>query len=222
MPNPDLSMFDPYSSGDVKSSTPSQHNPSSSPSTSITSSLCQHQLEFFINQGYTTGLLNTLLKLKKSYFQRCWIIDNGSNMLVKDSHVLVINNNKNGGIDKLDGISRWDELLDCLGNQAWISSNLNVSMRFALLNQIAPNIPQYFTMGEHTDQNLAGKSPEQEISRVGQILKSIQPNGPTTLTRQLSVLQRYISSISSQLQCANKKISVHSCLCVLFMSSYWK
>ena len=97
-------------------------------------SLSANQTKFFLDQGYTIGLIKSLLKLKSSYFQRCWILDNGSNMAVKDSHRLLIRqqNHTSGSIDKIDGVSRWMELMDCVGTQLWISINLNVSIRFAV------------------------------------------------------------------------------------------
>lgn len=141
--------FDPYSNRGTSTPTPpsssssnqhkSQTISNAAPATvniNISSFLSPNQIQFFLNQGYTFGLLKTLLHLKSSYFQRCWIIDNGSNMLVKDSHRLIIHHeNQSGGggsIENEGGVSRWDELLDCLANQVWISSNLNVSMRFAV------------------------------------------------------------------------------------------
>ena len=96
--------------------------------------LSPNQTKFFLDQGYTTGLIKSLLKLKSSNFQRCWILDNGSNMAVKDSHRLLIRqqNQTSGSIDKVDGVRRWTELMDCVGTQLWTSTNLNVSMRFAV------------------------------------------------------------------------------------------
>lgn len=64
---------------------------------------------------------------------------------------------------------------------------------------------QYFTMGENDDSN---KSPQEKVHKVGQILKSIQPGGPTNLTKQLNTIYGYISSIAHQLRSSNQKVSL--------------
>ena len=64
---------------------------------------------------------------------------------------------------------------------------------------------QYFTMGENDDNN---KSPQEKVHKVGQILKSIQPGGPTNLTKQLRTIYNYIASIAHQLRSSNQKVSL--------------
>ncbi len=82
---------------------------------------------------------------------------------------------------------------------------LLLKIRFQLLNKPANMTTQYFTMGESDDIN---KSPEEKVQKIGQILKSIQPNGPTNLTKQVQTIHAYVSSITNQLQSTNQKISV--------------
>ena len=60
-----------------------------------------------------------------------WIVDNGNAMQVNDSHRLVINQ-QNGRIESIAGVKRWDELLETISTQAWVSSYLNMPMRFAV------------------------------------------------------------------------------------------
>jgi hypothetical protein len=148
MTNPNLGAFDPYSNtkSDPPPQTqsqprvqtqsqyqqPTQPTQPTQPSTpSILSSLNQDQINFFLNQGFTTGLLKTLLTLKPSYDHQCWIIDNGCKMLVKDSHKLAFNN-ISSGIDNLENVSRWEELMDCVGNQVWVSSFVDMTVKFAV------------------------------------------------------------------------------------------
>lgn len=205
MATPNLTGFDPYSNtgkssdGNLSSKQPSKS--STLPSSVLRSSLNNGQIQFFSNQGYTLGLLQTLLKEKKAYAQRCWILDNGSKMLVKDSHKISFDQ-ATGGIINLGGISRWDELMDCIGNQVWITSNIRMSMRFALLNRPSEATPQYFTLDKsNTNQ-------QQEIQKVREIMTSVQPGGPTNLTKQLHVIQKYVASIAYQLRSTNQKVSV--------------
>lgn len=231
MTNPNLGAFDPYSNtkSDPPPQTqsqprvqtqnqyqqPTQPTQPTQPSTpSILSSLNQDQINFFLNQGYTTGLLKTLLTLKPSYDHQCWIVDNGCKMLVKDSHKLAFNN-ISSGIDNLEHVSRWEELMDCVGNQVWVSSFVDMTVKFALLNQPPPTssaasaqVPQYFTMGQGPNNTNSNSNPQQEVQKIGHYFKSIQPNGPTNLSKQLSTIQRYIASISPQLNTSNQKVSV--------------
>lgn len=141
MSKPNLNKFDPYSNTGVNNDanhasqqpTETSASASASPSpveVSVLSPLDQSQIQFFLNQGYTVGLLQTLLKEKEKYAVNCWILDNGSKMLVKDSHKVSFD--QSCGIIKVDGISRWDELMDYIGNQVWIASNIKMSMRFAV------------------------------------------------------------------------------------------
>ncbi len=144
-----MNQFDPYATSNSSSATQPQgqgYNANTSNATACTSQqpgttsnpnpssslLNQNQIQFFLNQGYTKGLLNKLLHCKTSYFQRCYIVDNGHGMLVQDSHKLLINHENHGSIESMDGIRRWDELLESISTQAWISSYLEMSMRFAV------------------------------------------------------------------------------------------
>lgn len=124
-----MSQFDPY--GNNRASSPYQTKGTNPVPPSILNSLDQNQLQFFLNQGYTRGLLKKLLEVKSTYFQRCWIVDNGNAMQVNDSHRLVINQ-QNGRIESIAGVKRWDELLETISTQAWVSSYLNMPMRFAV------------------------------------------------------------------------------------------
>ena len=58
-------------------------------------------------------------------------------------------------------------------------------------------------MGENNALNQ-----QEEIQKIGNNMKSIQPNGPTNLTRQVSVIHNYVSSITPQLLSANQKIDL--------------
>ena len=126
-----MSQFDPYGNNNASSPYQTNGTQSSPVAPSILNSLDQNQLQFFLNQGYTRGLLKKLLEVKSTYFQRCWIVDNGNAMQVDDSHRLVINQ-QNGIIESIDGVKRWDELLESISTQAWVSSYLNMPMRFAV------------------------------------------------------------------------------------------
>ena len=79
------------------------------------------------------------------------------------------------------------------------------------MNNVAP---QYFTMGENqnkistTAMSQQQQQQQQQVHKIGQIMKSIQPKGPTNLSKQLQIIHRYISSISNQLLSSNQKISI--------------
>jgi len=163
--------------------------------------LNQNQIEFLQKQGYNVGLIKALDYLRQRFPKRCWVLDNGSSMNITDSHKIGLN--ADGSVSNLN-VSRWEELKYCVGSQVQLTSVMNMPMRFALVNQPPSNIgPQYFAVGENGVVSM-----QQDIQTMGQIMTTLKPSGPTTLSQQLAGLQKFVTSIAHLARNSNHTISV--------------
>ena len=154
------------------------------------------QLYFLQNQGFPTGLIQAILPLKQVFPLRIWILDNSQSMNVQDAHVLKPDYQQ-------ANVTRWQELLDCVKYHADFYTLFGMPTRFALLNAPPTNLaaPQYFSLLQ--TGNLA-----QEQQVMGQVLRTVQPNGPTPLTTQLNILHQYIASLDAGLRARGHTFSI--------------
>ena len=159
-----------------------------------------NQLAFLQSQGFPLGMIQTIMNVKDSFPLRVWILDNSTSMKVRDSHVL-----------KPDyqqvSVTRWEELRDCVSYHSDFYTLFGMPTRFALLSnpqqqtQNHPPPPQYFSLLQ--TGNLAQ---EQQVLR--QVLTTVQPHGPTTLTAQLNILIQYIASVDAALRARRHTLSI--------------
>ena len=67
--------------------------------------------EFLKGEGLPPGLLESVVQSYESLDSRLWLLDNSSAMKVRDSHVARSSRQaKLGVIERLDNVSRWEEL----------------------------------------------------------------------------------------------------------------
>jgi len=153
--------------------------------------LSPEQQHFLLQQGVPSGMARALQSQKQQFAVSFWLLDNGSAMQVRDAHLL--------GRDQDDvrGVTRWEELRDCVAYHADFAARFGLPTRYALLNKPATassnvSIPQFFSM--HQSGNLPL---EQQILR--HVLDTAVPQGPTPLTTQLRILREHLQSIAPQL-----------------------
>ena len=73
--------------------------------------------EFLNGVGLPSGLLESVLQSYESLDSRLWLLDNSSAMKVRDSHVARSSRrtklgSNDGAIERLDNVSRWEELYE--------------------------------------------------------------------------------------------------------------
>ena len=73
--------------------------------------------EFLNGVGLPSGLLESVLQSYESLDSRLWLLDNSSAMKVRDSHVARSSRRTKlgtnvGAIERMDNVSRWEELYE--------------------------------------------------------------------------------------------------------------
>ena len=161
------------------------------------------QRQYLEAQGFPTGMLRALNAQRQLFPVSFWILDNSSRMLVRDAHIL------RGNYRDVRGVTRWEELLDCLAYHADLSARLGLPTRYALLNQpaAAAQLPQYFSI--HQTGNLSQEQHIlQQILRTTGNTQEIVVAGPTPLTTQLRILREHLVTIAPQLRAQRQTATV--------------
>ncbi|KAL7567788.1 hypothetical protein ACA910_000540 [Epithemia clementina (nom. ined.)] len=162
-----------------------------------------NQVAFLQNQGFPSGMIQAVWHLKNVFPLRIWILDNSSYMIVRDAHII------KPDYQQINDVTRWEELRECLTYHTDFYTAFAMPTRFALLNPPPPSstpgiivaIPQYFSLMQTGHLAL-----EQEV--LGQVVRTLQPHGPTPMTAQLNILHQYIASIDAGLRARRHTVSI--------------
>jgi hypothetical protein len=182
-----MHSFDPFASGNDRR--PPQQAPRQTYQSAPPPPAPAPQYQALQQQGFSSGLIQAFASLKHTVPMRIWILDNSEAMNIPDAHRI-------GGtfdaIQNVSGITRWQELNDCVVYHAGTAAQFGLKTRFAMLND--PKVgPQYFSIGD--------KGSVQEEMQVAQhVMTHTRPAGPTPLAPQLAGLQKYIAQIAPQLR----------------------
>jgi len=159
------------------------------------------QRQYLEAQGFPTGMMRALNAQRQCFPVSFWILDNSSSMRFKDAHIL------RGNYRDVRGVTRWEELLDCLAYHADLSARLGLPTRYALLNKPVSQLPQYFSI--HQMGNLPQEQHTlQQILRTTGNAQEIVVAGPTPLTTQLRILREHLVTIAPQLRARRQTATV--------------
>eukprot|EP00569_Conticribra_weissflogii_P007359 CAMPEP_0171335436 /NCGR_PEP_ID=MMETSP0878-20121228/5334_1 /TAXON_ID=67004 /ORGANISM="Thalassiosira weissflogii, Strain CCMP1336" /LENGTH=566 /DNA_ID=CAMNT_0011836705 /DNA_START=77 /DNA_END=1777 /DNA_ORIENTATION=- len=163
---------------------------------------------YLYSLGIPRGLISSVIQNVEQCDMRLWLLDNSSAMSTRDSHRI-------GGswekIEKLDGATRWEELMDCVAFHADMTAKCWIPTKFCLVNDPQNEMtPQKF--------NLCCNTPNEISSELNQIRRTMtrstanlsqHPRNP--LVQHIRNIQNYIVREAPRLVSQGKYINFVIC-----------
>jgi len=217
MRNFDLNAFDPLATAEgrreIHSPLDSQHHidtrdvgllPAVRP---LATGVHSSQGEYLERMGFSSGLARAIGNIKSSFPIRYWILDNSTQMNVRDSHRISLGDK---GFFSIDG-TRWEELQECVGYHSQLAATLSLPMKFCLLNDPGAGVgPQYFSVGEqqqHGNISLC-EGLQREMAIVKTVMTRTNPKGPSSLSNVILQLQKHLITIADGLRQRNQTVAI--------------
>jgi len=149
-------------------------------------------------QGYTEGLIQSIIRSNEAFPVRFWVVDNSGSMTTFDGHKI---HQLPGNQIKLLNCSRWAEIQDTVAYHARMAALLEAPTSFRLLNPVY-NIEQ-FGIAERGSENI----PEDLRIALSNI-RDVSPSGVTPLSDRVQEIGIYIESMKDQLTAKGQKAVV--------------
>ncbi|KAL7527561.1 hypothetical protein ACHAXR_002014, partial [Thalassiosira sp. AJA248-18] len=160
--------------------------------------------ESLASLGLPSGLLSSVLQSYQSCDSRLWLIDNSAFMKVRDSHVG--RGGSDGIIERVDNVSRWQELQEAVAFHAKISSRCWMPTKYWLVNEQS---------GQSKKFNLCWSTPKDvpgEMNNIKHTLKNdTLDQSKCNLTKRISYISKSVAKVASDLSARDKNITVVIC-----------
>jgi Mg-chelatase subunit ChlD len=157
-------------------------------------------------QGYTKGLIESLIQNKRVFTESIWIIDNSGSMSAMDGHRLV--GTKDRKQVKLVQCTRWKELQETVEYHAQLAALIQRPAQFRLLNDPGRNVgPQQFSVAEIANEACI----REDLDVARSVLQHTTPSGVTPLTRHLEQVLDHVQSLQATLIRTGTKVVLVIC-----------
>lgn len=163
----------------------------------------QTTLDTLRSQGYSRGLVSTLLNNKTAFPLRIWVVDNSGSMRTTDGNKIHMDQ-KTLAVKMISGCSRWSEMQQTVEYHARMAAITESPTIFRLLND--PGIivgPQQFSIAEHGTESI-----DIELATALQTISNASPNGVTPLTSHIRTIRQSIVELEPQLRQDGTKVAV--------------
>jgi Mg-chelatase subunit ChlD len=167
-------------------------------------SVPEHQIRKLVNQGYTTGLANSLSQTIKNFPLRIWVVDNSGSMQNTDGHRFV--ETKRSQDVKVVNCSRWNEIRDCIEYHAQMAAALEAPTTFRMLNDpsCGPGSQQFGIAENSLDSRVL----QEEVDRAITIMKTAQPGGVTPLIQHIQEIRQSVKELEPQLRADGCRVAI--------------
>jgi hypothetical protein len=157
-----------------------------------------------VNQGYTTGLANSLSQTIKNFPLRIWVVDNSGSMQNTDGHRFV--ETKRSQDVKVVNCSRWNEIRDCIEYHAQMAAALEAPTTFRMLNDpsCGPGSQQFGIAENSLDSRVL----QEEVDRAITIMKTAQPGGVTPLIQHIQEIRQSVKELEPQLRADGCRVAI--------------
>jgi Mg-chelatase subunit ChlD len=164
--------------------------------------LSDNEFETLKTQGYTSGLIRSILNIKKAFPLRIWVVDNSGSMSMGDGHRIVETLNNNDV--RLVSCSRWTEIQETVEYHIQLAALLKAPTTFRLLNDPGRMVgPQQFSVAERGPQLI----PE-DVQIARKTLKAASPSGVTPLSDHLREIRENILVMQNEITQMGQKVVV--------------
>lgn len=165
--------------------------------------LSDEETTFLRNQGFTNGLVEFLLRTRKEFPLRMWIVDNSGSMAEADGHRIVVT--KYGDLRFINS-TRWEEIKGCVKYHIDIAALLAAHTSFRFLND--PLHVVGLSQIEIAKFPLEGERIRQEAEQGKKIMEDVQPDGQTPLVPRIQEIVSRIQSLKSELLSKGRRVAV--------------
>ena len=145
-------------------------------------------------QGYTSGLIQSIKNNRDAFPMRIWVVDNSGSMTTPDGHRLLTT--ADNRVKMLD-CTRWAEIQDTVDYHARVAALLEAPTSFRLLNPVYGK--REFGVAERP--NHIAKDLKDALHNIRQV----SPRGVTPLSERVVEISSYIHSIKGQLEAHGQK-----------------
>jgi len=167
--------------------------------------LNNNQTSQILAQGFTRGLVTVLEQTLTSFPLRIWVIDNSGSMNQTDGHRIVETSRSNDV--KLVSCTRWNEIVETVDYHAQLAALLKAPTIFRILNEPDSGISALSQLSvAYNSSNEYDIS--MDLSRLKQVMASINPTGTTPLTRHVLEIRTQIVSLEPTLRARGQRVAV--------------
>jgi len=156
------------------------------------------------NQGFPTGLAQSLSINLQAFPLRIWVVDNSGSMQIPDGTRIVATKSKHNV--KFVDCTRWAELKECIQYHIQMAALLNATSTFRLLNP-----PLGIGVSEFSIAEKGSSSPDilqQDVQYAMSILNRTQPAGVTPLVQHILAIYQQILPMASNLRQNGQRVAV--------------
>jgi len=164
--------------------------------------LSDAKISMLLDQGFTKGLVETLVRSVKDFPLRIWVVDNSGSMQASDGRRIVPTKSRNDV--RFVECTRWEEIKDCVKYHMELTALLSAPASFRLLNH-----PGYSVGSSQIDVAQMGESNiRNEVSIGMNIMDKTQPKGVTPLIPHIQEISKVINYLAPQLVSEGKRVAV--------------
>ena len=149
------------------------------------------------DQGFTTGLIESIGNNKNAFPIRIWVVDNSGSMSTPDGHRLARTSND---VVRLLDCTRWAEIQDTVSYHARMATLLEAPTSFRLLNPACGK--KEFSVAERPNHM------QEDLSFVLHNVRQLSPMGVTPLSERIVEIASYVTSIREILESKGQKAVV--------------
>jgi hypothetical protein len=161
-----------------------------------------HIVKQLLAQGFTQGLVHSLADNSIEFPLRLWVVDNSGSMQKTDGHV-ILESSKPEKI-KFADCTRWDEIKEAVNYHMNLSSLLEISTSFRLLNHPGASVgSQQFAIAMDGPQRTTV-----DIQKATSIMTKTRPSGTTPLTKHVLDIYQSVQSLVPQLNATGKRVTI--------------
>ena len=159
-------------------------------------------------QGFTSGLASSLIKVKLSFPFRVWIVDNSGSMRTPDGH-RIVETTSSKTVTIVPG-TRWEELCETMKYHIRLVDLLQAPTCFRLLNDPGAQIgPQNFIVAatETEHWQFSDTSPLSAYDAM-HVMHRSSPGGATPLTAHIHRIHNHVKGMAPSLVASGCKCAI--------------
>lgn len=156
------------------------------------------------DQGYTSGLIQSIIRSNTTFPLRIWIVDNSGSMMAGDGHRIVESGNSNNRLVRFVNCTRWAEIKETVQYHARIAALLEAPTVFRLLNDPGRMAgAQQFSIAERGAEFIA-----EDLDIALSTIQRVSPSGVTPLSEHLEEIRLNVVQMSKDLFQNGQKVVV--------------
>jgi len=149
------------------------------------------------NQGFTTGLIESINRSNNIFPLRIWVVDNSGSMAQADGHSL-LNFFYSAEALKVMNCTRWAEIQETVTYHARMAAALQAPTSFRLLNTF--NGTDMFGIAERGPEHIAS-----DLEDALRTIQEVSPRGTTPLSKHVREIGATVISMKDQLVAKGQK-----------------